>query len=294
MPDAKDVRDLYLDLMKRCLIDSIFLDDPLANFVLHREKPQTPQWKRHAIRVLKRFLEHYRLRLVEPHSVPWEAHNERSEAELMELRRRGLGWPARAHTLIGVERLNNIQLCVESVLRDNVPGDLIETGVWRGGACIFMRAILKAYGDETRNVWLADSFEGLPPPNTTDYPAGAGGRHHVWSEVFAVTRENVEENFRQYDLLDDRVRFLVGWFKDTLPGAPIDKLAVLRLDGDMYEATWQALDSLYDKLSPGGYVIVDDYYLAPCAKAVHDFRDRRAITDEMIDIEGRSVYWRRR
>ena len=88
-------------------------------------------------------------------------------------------------------------------------------------------------------------------------------------------------------------RFLEGWFKDTLPKAPIDRLAVLRLDGDMYEATIQALDGLYDRLSPGGFVIVDDYYLPPCAKAILDFRTARGITDEILDIDGRGVFWRR-
>jgi hypothetical protein len=94
-------------------------------------------------------------------------------------------------------------------------------------------------------------------------------------------------------LLDDQVRFLKGWFKDTLSHAPIERLAILRLDGDMYESTIQALDALYDKLSSGGFVIVDDYFLKPCAEAVHDFRTRKAIHDPIQDIDGLGAYWRR-
>lgn len=178
------------------------------------------------------------------------------------------------------------------MLRDEIPGDLIETGVWRGGACILMRAILKANGDTTRRVWLADSFAGLPPPDPDRYPADQRGQHHLWTELVA-TRAEVEDIFRCYGMLDEQVQFLEGWFKDTLPNAPIGRLAVLRLDGDMYESTTEALESLYDRPSPGGFVIIDDYWLEPCRKAVHDFRDARGIPDEILDIDQRGVYWRR-
>ncbi len=86
----------------------------------------------------------------------------------------GRDWPARADSMIGLRRMDNIQDCIETVIRDDVPGDLIETGVWRGGATIFMRGVLKAYEDTTRTVWVADSFEGLPPPDPARYPADAG------------------------------------------------------------------------------------------------------------------------
>ena len=294
MSIADDGRRLYLDLVKACLTDRIYADDPMANFVFYRPKAATPAWKRAAIGALESFLARYRLRLVELHSVPWDPnYGNASEAEFRERRAQDRHWAVRAMTMLGQKRMDNIQDCVESVLRDGIPGDLIETGVWRGGACILMRAILKAYGDETRTVWLADSFEGLPPPDDATYPADRGDRHHDWSDYFAVSRREVEENFRHFDLLDRQVRFLEGWFKDTLPGAPIERLAVMRLDGDMYEATMQAFEGLYDKLSVGGYVIVDDYYLPPCAKAVHDFRDARGITDEIRDIDGRGCFWRR-
>ena len=138
-----------------------------------------------------------------------------------ERRAEGKDWPATGHTMVGLKRLDNIQACVEDVLARDVPGDLIETGVWRGGATIFMRSILKAYGVTDRRVWVADPFEGLPPPNPDRYPSDRGDNLHTFKEL-AVPLESVRANFERYGLLDDQVQFLKGWFRDTLPRAPID------------------------------------------------------------------------
>src|SRR5205807_461969 len=149
------------------------------------------------------------------------------------------------------------------VIAEGVPGDIIETGVWRGGATVFMRGYLAAHGIEHRRVWVADSFEGLPVPSNPN-DAGYDFSASVFP-ILAISRQEVEELFTRYDLLDDRVQFLEGWFKDTLPNAPMDQLALMRLDGDLYESTMDALTSLYDRLSVGGYVIIDDYNdFEPC------------------------------
>jgi len=205
----------------------------------------------------------------------------------------GRNFTADADTMIGTRRLDNLQHCVEDVLRRGVPGDLIETGVWRGGASIFMRAVLHAHGVTDRTVWVADSFQGLPKPDAARYPADA--RDELWkASALAVSVEEVKANFEAYGLLDDQVRFLVGWFSDTLPTAPIERLAVLRLDGDLYQSTMDALTALYPRLSVGGYVIVDDYgAMESCRKAVDDFRAERAITDDIERIDWTGVFWRR-
>jgi hypothetical protein len=205
----------------------------------------------------------------------------------------GADWPSVAPTMIGIRRLDNIRHCIERVLEDDVPGDLIETGVWRGGAVIFMRGVLKAHRVTDRTVWVADSFEGLPAPNPEKYPQDASLRGIETFRELAVSLDQVKANFERYQLLDDQVRFLKGWFKDTLPGAPIERLAVLRLDGDLYESTMDALSSLYGKLSVGGYVIVDDYCIPACRQAIHDFRTQHNINDEIKTIDGDGVYWRR-
>jgi len=195
--------------------------------------------------------------------------------------------------MIGLKRLDNLEFCIEQVVTNGVVGDLIETGVWRGGAAIFMRAVLKAYGVTDRYVWVADSFEGLPPPNTGKYPYDAGDTLHEAREL-AVSLEEVKANFERYGLLDNQVRFLKGWFRDTLPAAPIERLALLRLDGDMYQSTMDALVNLYPKLSEGGYVIVDDYGAIPaCRQAVNDYRSANAITEEIHDIDWTGIFWQK-
>jgi hypothetical protein len=205
----------------------------------------------------------------------------------------GTDWPTYADTMIGFKRLENIQFCIEQVLANGIKGDLIETGVWRGGAVIFMRAVLKAYSITDRVVWVADSFEGLPKPDEAKYRDDEGDSHHLQT-ILSVSLEDVKYNFEKYDLLDDQVKFLKGWFKDTLPSAPIKNLAVLRLDGDMYESTMDALTSLYPKLSIGGYVIIDDWnVIKACKAAVEDFRTRNNIRDEIISIDQTGVFWKK-
>lgn len=209
-----------------------------------------------------------------------------------ELRQTGEDWPSQAHSMIGLERMQNVQDTVERVIADNVLGDLIETGVWRGGTTIFMRAILRSYGITDRTVWVADSFEGLPPPNAEKYPADAGIDLNRYPAL-VVSLDEVAANFERYGLLDNQVRFLKGWFRDSLPNAPIESLAVLRLDGDLYESTMDALVNLYPKLSVGGYVIIDDYAIPACAKAVQDYRASHDVGEEITTIDRTGVYWRR-
>ena len=208
-------------------------------------------------------------------------------------RERGLDWPSQAHTMISNLRMKNLRRVIETLLINNTPGDLIETGAWRGGACIYMRAILKAYSVTDRRVFVADSFEGLPRPNETDYPADRGDQHYTFAPL-AISLEEVRSNFARYDLLDDQVIFLKGWFKDTLPTAPVEHIALLRLDGDMYESTMDGLVNLYDKVVPGGYIIVDDYGAVPaCAQAIQDFRIKHNLTEPIHEIDGVGVFWQR-
>jgi len=196
-----------------------------------------------------------------------------------------------AETLIGPRGLENIRGCVEQILEEDVPGDLIETGVWRGGAAAFMRAVLKAHDDTLRTVWAADSFCGMPTPAESGYEPD----EDFWAELgwLSVPLEEAKRTFEKYGLLDEQVRFLVGWFSETLPSAPIEKLALIRLDGDMYGSTKDALDALYPRLSVGGYVIVDDYWLPRCRAAVEDYRLEHGIPDPIRRVDRAIAYWRR-
>lgn len=208
-------------------------------------------------------------------------------------RMEGRDWPPFAETMIGRRRLDNVVECVTSALRDGVPGDLIETGVWRGGSTILMRGILAAWADTGRRVWVADSFQGVPPPDAERYPADREVRLDGIATL-EVSLEAVRANFAHYGLLDDQVVFLPGWFKDTLAGAPIESLAVMRLDGDLYQSTMDALVALYPKLSVGGYVIVDDYGgIEACRRAVTDYRRAHGIEEPIQAVDWTGVYWRR-
>lgn len=198
------------------------------------------------------------------------------------LRENGGDWPPTAETMIGLKRLNNIQYCIEHVLKFNTPGDLIETGVWRGGSCIFMAGCLKAYADDERKVWVADCFEGVPKP---EIPQDQDNTLWMAKDFLAVDVVTVKQNFEKYGLLNDNIKFLHGYFKDTLPNVPIEKLAILRLDGDLYQSTIEALNNLYSKLSVGGFCIIDDYCLANCKIAVDDFRRDHGIDDPLIAID---------
>jgi hypothetical protein len=205
-----------------------------------------------------------------------------------------------AVSMLPLARLDNLQDCIEDVVQRGVPGDLVETGVWRGGAVIFMRAVLRVMDVADRLVWAADSFEGLPEPDAEKYPlehkAYKSAAMTKYYRHLAASLDDVRANFAAYDMLDDQVKFLKGWFKDTLPAAPIGAISVLRLDGDYYESTRDALAALYDKVSTGGYIIIDDYgedTWTYCRQAVDEFREARGITDPLIFVDKPCRYWRK-
>ena len=208
---------------------------------------------------------------------------------------RGQGgpWPLVGETMIGPRRLEHLQACVEAVLDEQVPGDLVETGVWRGGAAILMRAVLAARGVTDRVVWLADSFAGVPPPDPERHPADRGSRLHRYDEL-AVSLDRVRANFERYGLLDDQVRFLPGRFATTLPRLRRHPWSLIRLDGDLAESTADALENLYPSLSPGGYAIVDDYgAIESCRRAVDRFRRDHDVREPLEAIDASAVAWRR-
>jgi macrocin-O-methyltransferase TylF-like protien len=208
-----------------------------------------------------------------------------------DFREQGWDWPSKAPSMIGARRMTNVRSECERVIQEGVPGDFMETGVWRGGACIMMRAVLAAYQITDRRVIAADTFAGFPTPSEAP---DAQFPFHAYTE-FAVSLQEVKAAFARYHLLDDQVVFLEGLFKDTLPAAPVATLAVLRLDGDMYESTRDGLVNLYHKLSPGGTLIADDYFLFESQRqAVDEFRAAHRIADPIIQIDHYGGYWIKR
>jgi len=270
----------YLDLLKRCLTREIFRE----------QEVQDAWWEPDDVlgdpgEVQARFRARG-MRIVRPARPPGEVARDQD-------------WMPNAETMCGLARLDNVQDLVTRALTEEVPGDLVETGVWRGGSVILMRALLEAYGDPSRSVWVCDSFEGLPEPDTDRYPADSEWVSRtplddVLRATLVVPLETVQAHFARYDLLDDRVRFLKGWFKDTLPTAPIDRIAVLRLDGDLYESTMDDLVALEPRVSPGGFVIVDDFNgIDSCRQAVLDYREQRGIDSPINRVDWTAVWWRK-
>jgi O-methyltransferase len=283
----------YIELLKKSLLNELYIENELR--LLHTFKSMLNKSPlnyadffnvKHAqsdllgvIKQAKKAGNTILLTVVTPEGKTEPVHDLRNITEL-------------SHTMIGRLRLENLQRCIETVLADGVKGDFIETGIWRGGACIFMRGVLMAYGVTERIIWCADSFQGVPAPS---HPEDAG--FDISAKVLpilAVSVSEVQELFGRYGLLDDQVKFLKGWFKDTLAKSPIEQLAILRLDGDLYESTWDALAPLYDKVERGGFIIVDDFNSCPpCKRAIENFRAKFGISEELVEIDAQSVYWRK-
>jgi O-methyltransferase len=203
----------------------------------------------------------------------------------------GMHWSLHGLTMVGLKRLDDLQRCVESVVRDEVEGDLIEAGVWRGGASMLIRATLDTL-DDRRTVWLADSFEGFPEPDEETFPAD-GARDLSRFDFLSASVEEVQSNFARLGL-DHDLRFVPGFFDETMPSLRGGSWSLIRLDSDTYESTLQALDSLYPGLSRGGYLLVDDYHLLPeCKRAVDDFRLDHGISEPLESADWNSVRWRR-
>lgn len=205
----------------------------------------------------------------------------------LRLRSAGMDWPLQGLTMIGLGRLDDLQSCVESVVRDGVEGDLIEAGGWRGGASLLMRATLDSLGDEGRAVVVADSFQGFPLRE--DEEADELGVF----DFLAVPLDEVRASFVRLGC-ERGVEFVPGFFEDTLQGLAGRRWSLVRLDGDTYEATLHALECLYPGLSVGGYLVVDDYgALDECRAAVDEFRTGRGLDEPLEEIDWTGVRWRR-
>lgn len=266
---ALPMAEAYLDLMELVLTGVLIEDPPLVT-AEHRQ--------------FFRFI---------ARSLSADAEPDEAEMARFQLSWREKGWdcPTQAFTMVGLRRLRNFRTLIGRAIEDGVEGDILETGVWRGGASIMARATLRAWDDTSRRVIVADSFEGLPPPDPA-YVQDQGSVLHEHAEL-TVSLETVQANFAKFGLLDTQVTFLKGWFRDTMPTAPVSRLAVLRLDGDMYESTIDPLTHLFDKIPPGGWVIIDDYFIPACKAAVTDFLAARGVRPEIHEIDGMGVYFQK-
>jgi len=188
-------------------------------------------------------------------------------------------------TLLRKDQLDLIERLLVDCDRRDVPGDLIEAGVWRGGTVAFMRALTRIYDRFDRTVVAADSFAGIPL--STQF------RHDLvnrWPDRWIATLDEVRGNIARLGLLDNGVQFLPGLFEDTLHRLAERRFALIRLDADAYDSTMTALDHLYPLVSPGGVVIIDDWHLVGCKLAVEAYRSQHGIDDPIVVTAG-NAWW---
>jgi len=214
-----------------------------------------------------------------------------------EKRQWGEDWTYLGLTMTGCDRVQNVQDLISDIIKKNVSGGYMETGVWRGGSSIFARAVMRAYGEGNRKLFVCDSFAGLPPGERQ-----LDSRDKGWDKTsyLEVGVDTVVDNFRRLSLLDHNVIFAQGFFNVSMPRLRyhVDQLAILRMDGDMYESTVDVLYHMYDKLELNGYVIVDDWIQNhgedfPSKTAVEDFWAVHGLKPNIFEIDGCSVYWKK-
>jgi len=198
-------------------------------------------------------------------------------------RLKGGDWPYVGHTMVGHMRIDNIRMALEDVINNNVPGDFLEMGVWRGGACAYARAVLNVYEQRDRSVHLFDAFESI---------AGYGGS----SKFLANTEAQVKHNLDKYEL-SEGTYFHKGLFKDTVPSfakAFTGQIAVLRIDGNYYDSYQDAMYYLYDKVPVGGYVIFDDIMSHSAVRRFwEDFKRDQGVPEDITPIDDHSAYFKK-
>lgn len=188
-------------------------------------------------------------------------------------------------TMLGCRRGRTLYRLAREAVRRSIPGALVDCGVWNGGSTALLSA-----GAPLRATYAFDSFEGLPAPDErADGPASS-----EWVGECLGLEENVREAVRRFGS-PECLHIVRGWFKDTFPGAvdTIGAIAVLHADGDWYDSIRLTLETFYDHVSPGGFVVVDDYGVWSGARqAVDEFRASRAVTSRLVVVEA-AAYWRK-
>ncbi len=264
----------YLDLLKGALLDEHYLENEVRIEYLigcaERGQPVNPDLLRDPTRFLRQ--ETQRLRRERRSG----AHDGERDARTY--------FP---YTAMGRSRLDHLEQALGEVMRNGVPGDIADCGTGRGGAAIFARGFLAAHDLETRQVWVADTFRSAPESAPTRALAD-GGVEDLLSDL-----NQVREGFAHFGLLDDRVRFLQGRFDETLPDAPVEHLAILRIGSGVRGAAGAVLENLYDRVSIGGYVIVEDEVEPDCHKAINTFRKRHGIAEPVERVGSVGLAWRK-
>jgi O-methyltransferase len=197
-------------------------------------------------------------------------------------------YKVRGYTAVFVPRLVSLYKLSQEVNRLSLPGDFVECGVYHGGSA----AIMASFCEKTkpkRNIWLFDSFEGLPKPTEVDgheAPAYEGWCHGDLAKVKRI--------FRKLSIPESYVHIVKGWFQDTFPTIEIPKIAILHIDADWYGSVKLCLEKFYDCVQPGGYIVLDDYgYWLGCKIATDEFIEARALDVKLIQVDYTGFYFQK-
>ena len=200
------------------------------------------------------------------------------------------------YTMGGWKALENAFNVVDQIEKNKVPGVIIECGVAEGGTAAMMALSSRELGDENRDFWFFDSYEGLPEPTAEDYEGTKAGEYVqplAEGSCLGTVEQVGDLLFGKLDLPRNKINLIKGWFQDTVPEykEKVGPIAILRLDGDWYESTKIPLENFYPQISSGGCIIIDDY--ATCfgsRKATDEFIDNNSI-DTYLRPDGRGGAW---
>jgi O-methyltransferase len=188
-------------------------------------------------------------------------------------------------TAASTERLYALYSAIKYLVASGIPGDVVECGVWRGGNCMLAALTLMTLGDDTRHLWLYDTFQGMSEPTDRDRDVYGGSAREMRGQPFTpegrptpfqfiASRDDVAANMDATGFPSNRLRFIEGRVEDTLPASRPEQIALLRLDTDWHQSTAHSMRHLYPLLAPGGVLLLDDYGDWPAVRdAVHECLD---------------------
>jgi len=198
------------------------------------------------------------------------------------------------YSMLSTVRLLTLYQLVKEVQRQGLKGDIVECGVWNGGACAIMaKSYQNAGGRNERSIWIFDSFEGLPPPGERD---GKSVAKNYFKGLSKGNLEKVRFIFNKLSIPFDNVKVVKGWVEDTLPKNNLGPVALLHIDTNWYESVKAALDHIYDKVVVGGFIMVDDFlFFDGCRDAVLDFLKERGIEEkvQINKVDRSAVYFQK-
>lgn len=196
-----------------------------------------------------------------------------------------------AYSMVSPYRLKTLYNLSKRIHQEKISGAIVECGTYNGGSAAVLGVAQKDLS-ESRDMWLFDSFEGLPPPTEND---GSYEREHHFYGWCKGGMEKVHEIFKRLHLPTDRLHIVAGWFQDTFPNnvPEIKQIALVHIDADWYESVKICLEYLYPKVAVGGYIAFDDYgFFSGCRKAVHEYLATHGIQAELKTYDG-GVYFRK-